>query len=114
MKQHNLTRRKIIGFYVFLLFFLGNIGLSVDRYFNRSNTPLNLQDKMEIILQLYSTANRSSSDSITFRLELDVCLRWCSLLWEQNDVKVCHRKFFFSKLILFRNIEMILINISHE
>jgi hypothetical protein len=43
---------------------------------------------MELALQIYGTANRSQFNKITFQLELDACLRWCSLLWEQNDVEV--------------------------
>jgi len=43
---------------------------------------------MELALQIYGTANRSQFNKTTFQLELDACLRWCSLLWEQNDVEV--------------------------
>ena len=60
----------------------------VERYFNRSNTPMHLQDKMNSALQIYNTVNRGPFNPITFRFELDLCLRWCSLLYEQNDPKV--------------------------
>jgi hypothetical protein len=43
---------------------------------------------MESALQIYDAANRPGSNKMTFQLELDACLRWCSLLWEQNDVDV--------------------------
>jgi hypothetical protein len=96
-----------------LIFLPKTIGLSVDKYFNRSNSPLHLQDRMELALQIYNTANRSSFDKVTFQLELDACLRWCSLLREQNDVKVDTLFYIDCFFILFnRNIEMISINIS--
>jgi len=60
----------------------------VEKYFNRSNTPLNLKDRLELALQIYSSTNRGIVNKDTIRMELDICLRWCSLLWEQNDVKV--------------------------
>lgn len=60
----------------------------VERYFNRSNTPIHLQDKMDSALQIYNSANRGTFNPMTFRFELDLCLRWCSLLYEQNDPKV--------------------------
>jgi hypothetical protein len=53
---------------------------------------------MDLALQIYNTANRASFNPITFRLELDACLRWCSLLWEQNDLQV-NRSFIISYLI---------------
>ncbi|CAF0754356.1 unnamed protein product [Rotaria sordida] len=61
--------------------------LPVDKYLNRSNTPLNLQPRMEMAIQIYRTANRSLFNKAEFRLELDACLRWCSLLQEQTDLK---------------------------
>ncbi len=69
----------------------------MEKYFNRSSTPLNLQDRMEQAFQLYTTANRGASNKGTFRMELDARLRWCSLVWEQNDVKVWQRN-----LLMFR------------
>lgn len=60
----------------------------VERFFNRSNTPIHLQDKMDSALQIYNTANRGQFNSMTFQFELDLCLRWCSLLYEQNDANV--------------------------
>ncbi len=68
---------------------------------NRSNTPLSLQEKMDQALQLYNSANRSSFNKITFHLELDACLRWCSLLVEQNDAKVHINLFFYLFIYLF-------------
>jgi hypothetical protein len=62
--------------------------LSVDKYFDRANTPLNLQPKFESAIHIYKTTSRALFNKMEFRLELDACLRWCSLLWEQNDAKV--------------------------
>ncbi|CAF2358097.1 unnamed protein product [Rotaria sp. Silwood2] len=61
--------------------------LPVEKYLNRSNTPLHLQPKIETAIQIYRTANRSLFNKAEFQLELDACIRWCTLLQEQNDVK---------------------------
>jgi hypothetical protein len=69
---------------------------------------------MELALHIYSTSNRAIFSPVTFRLELDACLRWCSLLWEQNDLEV-NRNVFLSYLnLFFRNTKKILNNISPE
>ncbi|CAF1223176.1 unnamed protein product [Rotaria sordida] len=47
-----------------------------------------LQPKIEIAIQIYRTANRLLFDKVEFQLELDACIRWCSLLQEQNDLKI--------------------------
>ena len=60
----------------------------MDKFFNRSNSPLNAQPKLDEALVLYSRGDRSLFDKMQFRLELDACVRWCSLLLEQNDMKV--------------------------
>ncbi len=39
-------------------------------------------------IHIYSRLDRNLFNKMEFRLELDACLRWCSLLWEQNDVEV--------------------------
>ncbi|CAF3328118.1 unnamed protein product [Rotaria socialis] len=64
--------------------------IPVEKYLNRSNTPLNLQPKIEMAIQMYSTANRLLFNKMEFQLELDACLRWCTLLQEQIDVKKHH------------------------
>ena len=72
--------------------------LSVDRFLNRAYKPINLQPKIELAIQIYNTSNRSLFDKLEFRLELDVSLRWCTLLYEQHDIKVkgsISYRFFF-------------------
>ncbi|CAF0721845.1 unnamed protein product [Rotaria sp. Silwood1] len=64
--------------------------LQVEKYLNRSNTPINLQPKIEMALQVYRSANRSLFNKVEFQLELDACLRWCTLLQEQNDIQKYH------------------------
>ena len=60
----------------------------MDKFFNRSNSPLNAQPKLDEALVLYSRGDRSLFSKMQFRLELDACVRWCSLLLEQSDMKV--------------------------
>jgi len=76
---------------------------------------INSQSDIEMAIKIYNTVHPSLHDMKIFRLELDACLRWCSLLLEQNDLKVnislFHTKFFF--YLSYRNTEMILMNISN-
>lgn len=90
IRQISLTKSKTLIYFLdcFLLSVKNNLEISVEKYLNRSNTPLSFKSKIETAIQIYSTANRSLFNKLEFQLELDVCLRWCSLLWEQNDMKV--------------------------
>jgi hypothetical protein len=63
-------------------------GFSVEKLINRVHTPLEMQGKFEMALQLYSSANRLMFNKLEFRLELDASIRWCTLLMEQGGAKV--------------------------
>ena len=67
---------------------LSNLELPVEKFFNRSNSTINQQDKIELALKLYSLVNRTPLDKMEYRLELDASIRWCTLLMEQNDTLV--------------------------
>ncbi|CAF2042514.1 unnamed protein product [Rotaria magnacalcarata] len=64
--------------------------IPVEKYLNRSNTPLSLHPKIEMAIQMYNTGNRSLFNKMEFQLELDLCLRWCAVLQEQIDAKKHH------------------------
>ena len=55
---------------------------------SRSNTPIHLQDKIENALQIYSSSSRLLFNRFEYQLELDACIRWCSLLMEQPELHV--------------------------
>ena len=89
------------------------VELSVEKLLNRSNTPINLQEKIEIALQIYSNSSRSLFNKLGYQLELDACIRWCSLLMEQNDIRVCdHNCLCIVSICSHRNIEILSLNIS--
>ena len=81
------------------LFLKTTLGISVDKYINRSNAPLNLQPNFETAVQIYSSTSRLLFDEMEFQLELDIYLRWCTLLWEQDDLKVICCEYYF--MIIF-------------
>ncbi|UJR26188.1 hypothetical protein I4U23_007531 [Adineta vaga] len=52
-----------------------------------SDALLNSQPDIELAIHIYKHANNSLYNKQVFRLELDACLRWCTLLGEQNDIR---------------------------
>ncbi|CAF4047386.1 unnamed protein product, partial [Adineta steineri] len=52
-----------------------------------SHALLSSQPDIESAIQIYSSSNSSLLNNKIFQLELDACLRWCSLLLEQSDMK---------------------------
>jgi len=77
--------------------------LPVQKFLKLPQMIINSQSDIEMAIKIYNTVHPSLHDMEIFRLELDACLRWCSLLLEQNDLKVnislFHIKFFFIYLI---------------
>jgi len=77
--------------------------LPVQKFLKLPQMIINSQSDIEMAIKIYNTVHPSLHDMEIFRLELDACLRWCSLLLEQNDLKVnislFHTKFFFIYLI---------------
>ncbi|CAF0978718.1 unnamed protein product [Adineta ricciae] len=52
-----------------------------------SDALLNSQPDIESSIRTYHAASSSLYNKQVFRLELDACLRWCTLLLEQNDIR---------------------------
>ena len=53
-----------------------------------SDVLLNSQPDIESSIRTYHAASSSLYNKQVFRLELDARLRWCTLLLEQNDLRV--------------------------